>query len=81
MPFAEYKNHADCVKKNKDKRNPDAYCASIERTIKKRKESTTPNNTVEQRPHDYKSPFPGQNEQAQEMFKKERAEHPDFSDD
>lgn len=29
MPFAEYKNFQDCVSKNKDKSNPQAYCGSI----------------------------------------------------
>ena len=33
MPFANYKNHADCVSKNRDKRDPNAYCASIERQV------------------------------------------------
>jgi hypothetical protein len=33
-PFADYKDFADCVSKNKDKRNPEAYCASIEQKIK-----------------------------------------------
>jgi len=31
LPFASYKNFADCVKKNADKKNPDAYCAFIAR--------------------------------------------------
>lgn len=29
MPFAEYKDFEDCVAKNKDKDNPEAYCAVI----------------------------------------------------
>lgn len=33
MPFAGYKNHADCVSKNQQARDPDAYCASIARAI------------------------------------------------
>jgi hypothetical protein len=37
MPFAGYKDHADCVKKNSKKKNPDAYCAEIERQAKKEK--------------------------------------------
>lgn len=36
MPFGQYKDFADCVKKNKDKSNPEAYCAVIERTIRER---------------------------------------------
>jgi len=31
LPFADYKNFADCVKKNQDKGNPKAYCAAIAR--------------------------------------------------
>lgn len=37
MPFGDYKDFADCVAKNKDKDNPKAYCADIERTIEKRR--------------------------------------------
>lgn len=34
MPFAGYKDFADCVAKNRGKvRNVEAYCASIERKI------------------------------------------------
>ena len=29
MPFAGYKDFADCVSKNRDKRDPQAYCAAI----------------------------------------------------
>lgn len=29
MPFAGYRDFDDCVAKNRDKRNPEAYCASI----------------------------------------------------
>lgn len=29
MPFAEYKDFDDCVKKNQDKDDPKAYCAAI----------------------------------------------------
>lgn len=31
MPFADYKDFADCVNKNQDKKDPEAYCAEIER--------------------------------------------------
>jgi len=31
LPFAEYKNFADCVRKNQDKKNPNAYCAFVAR--------------------------------------------------
>ena len=37
MPFADYKDHDDCVSKNKDKADPDAYCATIERKVKEGK--------------------------------------------
>ena len=39
MPFGQYKNFADCVKKNRDKKNPEAYCAEIERRIKARRQA------------------------------------------
>ena len=29
MPFATYKDFDDCVAKNRDKRNPQAYCGKI----------------------------------------------------
>src|SRR5437660_7793716 len=29
MPFAGYTDFADCVSKNKDKENPEAYCGAI----------------------------------------------------
>lgn len=32
-PFADYKNHADCVARNQDKDDPDAYCASIKHRV------------------------------------------------
>ena len=31
MPFAGYKDFADCVAKNRDKDDPQAYCAAIQR--------------------------------------------------
>jgi hypothetical protein len=34
MPFGEYENFEDCVAKNQDKEDPEAYCATIERNIK-----------------------------------------------
>jgi len=40
-PFAGYKDFADCVRQNQNKNNPEAYCASIQRTVegKKKKKS------------------------------------------
>lgn len=35
MPFAGYKDFADCVRRNQAKENPEAYCAAIERQAKK----------------------------------------------
>lgn len=35
MPFAGYKDFADCVKKNSSKKNPKAYCAVIMRKVEK----------------------------------------------
>lgn len=34
MPFADYKNFKDCVQKNQDKKDPEAYCAEIQRRAK-----------------------------------------------
>jgi len=33
MPFGEYKNFKDCLDKNQDKEDPEAYCAEIMRQI------------------------------------------------
>jgi len=33
MPFAEYKDFADCVAKNKGKSNPEAYCGAIKSQV------------------------------------------------
>jgi len=33
MPFAGFRDFADCVQQNKDKRNPDAYCGSIKHNV------------------------------------------------
>jgi len=33
MPFAGHKDHDDCVSKNSDKGDPDAYCATIRRKV------------------------------------------------
>ena len=33
MPFGDYEDFADCVRKNQGKRNPAAYCAAIQRAI------------------------------------------------
>jgi len=32
-PFANYKNFVSCVRKNRGKRNPKAYCATIMRKV------------------------------------------------
>ena len=37
-PIGEYSNFADCVKKNKDKKDPKAYCGTIEHNIKEARE-------------------------------------------
>ena len=36
MPLGPYKSFDDCVEKNKDKRNPRAYCGRIEQMVNKR---------------------------------------------
>jgi len=33
MPFGEYTDFADCVKKNKNKKSPEGYCATIQRKV------------------------------------------------
>lgn len=33
MPFAGYKDFADCVRKNQDKSDPEAYCSVIMRRV------------------------------------------------
>lgn len=33
MPFAGYKDFADCTSKNQDKGDPDAYCGSIKHKV------------------------------------------------
>lgn len=33
MPFGEYEDFAECVRKNKDKADPEAYCATIKQNI------------------------------------------------
>lgn len=39
MPFGRFKNFKDCVNKNQDKRDPEAFCAVVERSIKKRRKA------------------------------------------
>lgn len=38
MPFGRYRDVADCVKQNSDKRDPQAYCAVVKRKIEDHKE-------------------------------------------
>ena len=33
MPFADYADFNDCLSKNGDKKDPAAYCSTIERTV------------------------------------------------
>lgn len=33
MPFAGYRDFDDCVRKNRDKNDPEAYCATIMRQV------------------------------------------------
>jgi len=33
MPFAGYKDFADCLRKNQDKKNPEAYCGFIKHRV------------------------------------------------
>ena len=36
MPFAGYRDFADCVRRNSSKRDPKAYCATIQRKAEAR---------------------------------------------
>lgn len=38
MPFAGYTDFADCVRKNQDKDDPEAYCAYVQREAKEEQE-------------------------------------------
>ncbi len=33
MPFAGYADFDECVRKNQDKKDPEAYCATIKRKV------------------------------------------------
>jgi len=33
MPFGPYKEFSDCVRANRDKKDPEAYCATIHKEI------------------------------------------------
>lgn len=48
MPFGEYKDFDDCVRKNSDKKDPKAYCATIERKVKE----STMEEAVKEQLHD-----------------------------
>lgn len=37
MPFADYTDFDDCVSKNSDKENPEAYCAAIQKQAETKK--------------------------------------------
>jgi len=37
MPFAGYSSFADCVKKNRKKRDPEAYCGEIKHQVEGKK--------------------------------------------
>jgi hypothetical protein len=39
MPFDKYEDFDDCVKKNQDKKDPEGYCAEIERKTKEAEEA------------------------------------------
>ena len=41
MPFGKYKDHADCVRQNSSKEDPDAYCAAIAKQAE-----TSPKTTI-----------------------------------
>lgn len=41
MPFGPYEDFEDCVNSNRDKDDPEAYCAALERQIRESEESAT----------------------------------------
>lgn len=41
MPFAGYRNFADCVAKNKNKGNPAAYCGAIQAQVEGKSKKKT----------------------------------------
>jgi len=49
-PFAGYKNFADCVSQNQDKRDPEAYCAVIMRAVEGEKAKQEEVKKPEERP-------------------------------
>ena len=40
MPFAGYRDFDDCVRRNRDKRDPKAYCAEIQRRAERNPRGT-----------------------------------------
>ena len=42
MPFGGYRNFNQCVRENKDKKNPEAYCAEIMRKVEGNKKGKPP---------------------------------------
>lgn len=49
MPFAGYVDFDDCVRKNQDKENPAAYCATIQRMAEGGRRPDTSQQTSAQR--------------------------------
>ena len=41
MPMGQYENFADCVRKNQDKSDPQAYCGAIQKQTENTKMSDT----------------------------------------
>ncbi len=46
MPFAGYKDFDDCVAKNRDKKNPQAYCGAIKHKVEDAKPAPKPEKKV-----------------------------------
>ena len=61
MPFGHYKDFADCVKKNRDKKSPQGYCASIERSIKEARENKNKTKSVGENKMAHEDPKNGNN--------------------
>lgn len=50
MPFGPYKTFKECVEKNQDKKNPEGWCAELERRIKEQKKKGHVNDKLDASP-------------------------------
>lgn len=61
MPFAGYQDWDECIAKNKDKGNPEAYCGKIKHQVEDKKDIIPPECLVKAYKH-YKERFPNLSE-------------------